>query len=256
MLSKRSTTSSTKCNLCIVCSIRTLWNYVVVRWMAVAGSLCMNMWRTKALHKPCLVSGYTLFLVLLYWSSTFPCLLQPYGNASMWSYWRSCNPYQDQRNSKIKWFHRLRANWWNRFWTQGLYTRFRVQGMRKWSGTNVAITFPTKSQQSPLKKILLVWETNLRLGSNLESKREPHQGLFSIPSFLDPDPDVNPPVSRLHVLTNVGWVYRWTQQYQYPISIMVSRTYLTAFKFCNITWILVLGRYHKTRESLYTPSHY
>jgi hypothetical protein len=151
--------------------------------------------------------------VLLYWSSTFLYLLQPYGNASMWSYWRSCNQYQDQRNPKLKQFHWLRA----KFWTQGLYTRFWVQGMRKWTGANVAITFPTKSLQSPLKKILLVWEPIFRLGSNLESKRKPHQGVFSIPSFLDTDPDVNPPVSRLHVLTNVARVYRWMQQYQYPI---------------------------------------
>ena len=156
---------------------------------------------------------HTFFLVLLYWSSTFLYLLQPYGNESMWSYWRSCNQYQDQRNSKIKRFHRLRA----KIWTQGLYTRFWVQGMRKWTGAYVAITFPTKSLQSPLKKKLLVWEPIFRLGSNLESKRKPHQGVFSIPIFLDTDPDVNPPVSRLHVLNNVGRVYRWTQQYQYPI---------------------------------------
>lgn len=44
--------------------------------------------------------------------------------------------------------------------------------------------FPVKSQPSPLKKLLLTWETNIKLKSKL--------GVFWTLSSLDPDSDVNP----------------------------------------------------------------
>lgn len=74
---------------------------------------------------------------------------KPFGNAPMWSYWWSCDQYHGRRNSKMKRFCWLRAT----FWTQGLYTRFRVQDMRKWSGGNVAITFPPNLDSPHLRKM-------------------------------------------------------------------------------------------------------
>ena len=73
------------------------------------------------------------------------------------------------------------------------FTRVWAQGMKKWSGVDVA-SHSSNYKQSPLNKILLLSPRNQSLSLGLiRTSKARLRNMFRIRSFVDPNSNLNPP---------------------------------------------------------------